>query len=383
MAKGIHRLSARQIATARAGHHADGGGLYLQVTKTLARSWVFRYQRNKRRRELGLGTASVVTLQEARERAVELRKALARGEDPFAARLARRAAQRRTWGEVCEEYIGKASTEWKNDAQAAQWRQSLTDHGPDAKLPLEHVTDAVVLACLRKIWETKTETATRLRGRIERIWGYAHYEKLVTGENPARMKGHLEHALPKASKIKKVKHHAAMPYADVPSLMRLLRKRDSKSAKALRFTILTAARTEETVGAPWSEFNLAKARWVIPGERIKGGKTHVVHLCDEALEILKSMPRNEPPFRLSENTMLYLLQKPDKLGLPYTVHGFRSSFRDWAAEETEVENFIVEMALAHAIKDKTEAAYRRGQLFAKRKILMTAWETFLNASLKI
>lgn len=194
-----------------------------------------------------------------------------------------------------------------------------------------------------------------------------HDEKLVTGENPARMKGHLEHALPKASRIKKVKHHAAMPYAEVPSLMRLLRKRETKSAKALGFTILTAARTEETVGAPWSEFNLAKARWIIPRERIKGGKMHVVPLCDEALEILKSMPKNEPPFELSENAMLYLLNKPDRHGLPYTVHGFRSSFRDWAAEETEAENFIEEMALAHTIKHKTEATYRRGQLIAKRR----------------
>ncbi|MGO1068429.1 tyrosine-type recombinase/integrase [Lysobacter sp. CA199] len=383
MAKGIHRLSARQIATARTGHHADGGGLYLQVTKTRARSWVFRYQRNKRRRELGLGTASVVTLQEARERAIELRKALARGEDPMAARLARRAAQRRTWGEVCKEYIDTASTEWKNDAQAAQWRQSLTDHGPDAKLPLEHVTDAVVLACLKKIWESKTETATRLRGRIERIWGYAHYKGWVSGENPGRMKGHLEFALPKASKIKKVKHHAAMPYADVPSLMRLLRKRGSKSSKALRFTILTAARTDETVGAEWSEFNIPKARWVVPPERIKGGREHVVPLCAEALAILDSMPKDEPPFRLSENTMLYLLNKPDKLGLPYTVHGFRSSFRDWAAEETETENFIVEMALAHTIKNKSEAAYRRGHLIAKRRVLMNAWEAYLSMAARV
>ena len=380
MAKGLHRLSARQIATARTGHHADGGGLYLQVTKTNARSWVFRYERNRRRREMGLGSLTAVDVQEARERAAEHRKALAKGDDPMAARIARRAAKLRTWGEVCEEYIAKASTEWKNDAQAAQWRQSLTDYGPKADSPLEHVTEAVVLACLRKIWEDKTETATRLRGRIERIWGYAHYQKWVTGENPARMKGHLEHALPKASKIKKVKHHPAMPYAEVPALMQTLRKRVGRSAKALRFTILTAVRTEETTGSDWPEFDLEKARWTIPPERIKGGKEHVVPLCAEALEILKSLPKDKPPFRLSENTMLYLLQKPDKLGFSqYTVHGFRSSFRDWAAEETETENFIVEMALAHVIKDKTEAAYRRGQLFAKRKVLMTAWDAYLSA----
>lgn len=239
-----------------------------------------------------------------------------------------------------------------------------------------------MLACLRKIWEDKTETATRLRGRIERIWGYAHYQKWVTGENPARMKGHLEHALPNASKIKKVKHHPAMPYAEVPSLMQTLRKRVGRSAKALRFTILTAVRTEETTGSDWPEFDLEKARWTIPPERIKGGKEHVVPLCAEALEILNSLPKDKPPFRLSENTMLYLLQKPDKLGFSqYTVHGFRYSFRDWAAEETETENFIVEMALAHVIKSKTEAAYRRGLLFAKRKVLMTDWGAFLNSGI--
>ncbi|MBT2747148.1 MULTISPECIES: site-specific integrase [unclassified Lysobacter] len=287
----------------------------------------------------------------------------------------REHGERSTSVEVCDAYITKVSEEWKNDAQAAQWRQSLKDYGPKADLPLEHVTDAVVLACLRKIWMEKTETATRLRGRIERIWGHAHYEKLVTGENPARMKGHLEHALPKASKIKKVKHHAAMPYAEVPALMAKLRKRTGRSAKALRFTILTAVRTEETTGSDWREFDLDKAKWVIPPERMKGGKEHVVPLGEEALEILKSLPKNKPPFQMSENTVLYLLQKPNKLSFPqYTVHGFRSSFRDWAAEETETENFIVEMALAHVIKDKTEKAYRRGQLIAKRTVLMTAWK---------
>ncbi|QWF19139.1 tyrosine-type recombinase/integrase [Lysobacter capsici] len=378
MARVINRLTARQVATAKPGHHADGGGLYLQVTDSLAKSWVFRYERLGRRREMGLGSVQVVTLQEARQKAMEQRRLLARGEDPLALRVSSRASGLRTWGECVDEYIAKCQPEWKNDAQAHQWEQSLRDYGPDRKLPVTAIDTPTVVACLNKIWTTKTETATRVRNRIERVWDWAKYSNLVAGENPARWKGHLIHVFPKASKVKKVKHHAAMPYAEVPALMRQLRKSDIKTCNALRFTILTAARTEETVGARWEEFNFAKARWVIPAERMKGGEAHVVPLCTEALAILNSLPRDRPPFSLSENTMLFYLQKPKNLGLPYTVHGFRSTFRDWAAEETDVENHIVEMALAHKIKDKTEAAYRRGQLIAKRRELMQAWEAYLS-----
>jgi integrase len=374
MARPINRLSARTVATAKQGYHADGGGLYLLVGPTGTRSWVLRYQRLGRRREMGLGTAAVVTLQEARHAALEARKVLAAGKDPIAQRTAARA-RGMTFGEASDAYIEAHKAAWKNEAQAEQWTQSLKDHGPNRELAVADVDTAEVVRVLRKIWSDKTETATRVRGRVERILDWARVNELRSGDNPARWRGHLDKLLPKPKKLAKVKHHAAMPYAAVPAFMVKLLERDGMARRALRFTILTAARTGEVTGAVWSELNLEQAVWTIPAGRMKGGVQHRVPLVPELVALLERLPRSSPPFPLSENGMLNLLQK--HMGQPYTVHGFRSSFRDWAAEETDTPSEVVEMALAHTIPNKVEAAYRRGDLLEKRRELMLAWAEYL------
>lgn len=378
MARPIHRLSARAVQTlTKQGYHPDGAGLHLLVGPTGAKSWVLRYQKAGRRREMGLGSTSLVRLAEARQAAVAQRRLLVAGEDPIAARRASRAAGA-TFGDAADAYIESHKAGWKNEAQAAQWTQSLKDYGPTRSAPVAEVDTAMVMACLRPIWEKKTVTAGRVRGRIERVLDWARVHGMRDGENPARWRGHLDHLLPKPSKVRKEKHHAAMPYADVPAFMATLAERDARSRRALRFTILTAARTDEVVGADWSEFDLEARVWTIPAGRMKGGREHSVPLTAAAMAILEPLSRKEPPFKLSENAMLFLVQKPAPkgLGLPFTVHGFRSSFRDWAAEETETPNEVVEMALAHAIRNKAEAAYRRGALLDRRRVLMQEWAKF-------
>lgn len=375
MGRAIHRLSARTVATATTkGYHADGGGLYLQVSSTGAKSWVLRFKRMGKPREMGLGSASVVTLQEARHAALEARKLIAAGKDPI---VQRRAVQAHgmTFGEAADAYIEAHAASWKNEAQAHQWTQSLKDHGPARDLPVADVDTAEVVRVLRRIWSDKTETATRVRGRIERILDWARVNGLREGENPARWRGHLDKLLPKPQKLAKVTHHAAMPYAALPAFMVKLLERDGLARRALRFTILTAARTGEVTGAEWREFDLKAGVWTVPASRMKGGVQHRVPLVPEAVALLERLPRAAPPFPLSENGMLNLLQK--HMGQPYTVHGFRSSFRDWAAEETDTPSEVVEMALAHTIPNKVEAAYRRGDLLEKRRDLMLAWAAYL------
>lgn len=379
MARPTNRLSARAVQTTTdAGYHADGGGLYLLVGPTGGKSWVYRYQRSGRRREMGLGSAAVVTLQEARGAALAQRRMLASGNDPLAARAASRTTGR-SFGECADALIESLAPGWKNEAQAEQWAQSLRDYGPARDLPVADVDTRTIMDCLRPVWATRTETASRVRSRIERVLDWARVHGLRSGDNPARWRGHLDHLLPRPSKVAKPGHHAAMPYPDVPALLSRLAEREGRARRALRFTILTAVRTNETTGAQWGEFDLSAGLWTIPAGRMKGGRPHVVPLPDAALAILRPLPRDQPPFRLTENAMLYLLQRvpPKGLGLPYTVHGFRSSFRDWAAETTGHPGEVVEMALAHAIRDKAEAAYRRGNLLDKRRELMEAWAAYL------
>lgn len=353
--------------------------MYLLVSPTGARSWVLRYQLGGKRREMGLGPAALFGLAEARQRAIQQRRLLADGIDPIGARRAAQAVSGRTWGEAVNDFIAAHEPGWRGPAQAAQWRQSLDAYGPDASTSVAAVDTAMVVGLLRKIWTTKTETATRVRGRIERVWDAERVAGTVTGDNPARWRGHLDKLLPKPAKVAKATHFRAMPYAEVPALMARLAERDGLARRSLRFTILTAARTGEVTGAAWGEFDLDAGLWAIPAERMKAGREHVVPLTPGAVAILAPLPRNKPPFPLSENGMLALLQKPPRkgLGLPYTVHGFRSSFRDWAAETTAFPGEVVEMALAHTIRDKTEAAYRRGNLLAKRRELMEAWAEFI------
>lgn len=374
MARGIHRLSARQVATAAAGYHADGNGLYLQVTEAGTKSWVLRYQLAGKRREMGLGPVALVSLQEARQAALRHRQTLLQGIDPLAARRAAQATSCMTWGECADAYIDAHQHAWKNDAQAEQWKQSLEDYGPAREVRVDSIDTPAVLSCLQPIWTTKTETATRVRGRIERILDWARVSGYRHGENPAYWRGHLDKLLPRPAKVKKAQHHAAMPYSDLPAFLVELAGRRALAARAMHFTILTAARTAETTGAPWSEFDLDAAIWTIPASRMKAGVEHVVPLVPAAVDLLRALPRNKPPFPLSENAMLYLLQK--RMGKPFTVHGFRSSFRDWAAETTDTPAEVVEMALAHTIRNKTEAAYRRGALLDKRRQLMAAWADY-------
>lgn len=365
------------------GYHADGDGLYLQVTPSGARSWILRYQIGGRRREMGLGPVSLFGLAEARQRAAQQRRLLADGIDPIEARRAARASTARTWGEAVDDFIAAHAAGWRDARQAEQWAQSLADYGPPRDLPVTAIDTALVVGLLRRIWTTKTETATRVRGRIERIWDAERVAGTVSGENPARWRGHLDKLLPRPSKVARVAHHRAMPYADVPAFMARLAERDAASRRALRFTILTAARTGEVTGAGWDEFDLEAGLWVIPAERMKAGREHVVPLSSAAVAILRGLPRDRPPFRLSENAMLYLVQKPPPkgYGLPYTVHGFRSSFRDWAAETTAHPAEVVEMALAHTIPNKVEAAYRRGNLLTKRRELMDEWADYVTADM--
>ncbi len=378
MGRSLHKLTAKAVANLGPGMHSDGGGLYLLVKPTGGRSWIFRFRHLGRLRDMGLGSVQDFTLAEARARAAEQRKLRADGIDPIEARAAARARPERTWGEAVDDFLAAQAAGWKNDAQEAQWRQSLADYGPAFDKPVAAVDTAMVLRCLRPIWTDKTETATRVRGRIERIWDAERVAGTVEGENPARWKGHLKHLLPPPTKVRKVANHAAMPYADLPAFMARLLEGNSLSRMAMAFTVLTAARTAEVTGAEWAEFDLQAGTWTVPAERMKAAREHVVPLSRQALAILESMPRKKPPFALSENGMLYLLQRPPPkgLGLPYTVHGFRSTFRDWTAEQTNTPHEVAEMALAHTIRNKVEAAYRRGQLLEKRAVLMQAWADF-------
>lgn len=310
------RLTARFVETAKAGYHADGGGLYLQVTASGARSWILRYQIDGRRREMGLGPLALFGLAQARERALEARRMIADGIDPIEIRRQSKTKPSRTWGEAVDDFITMRRVEWKTGEQERQWRQSLADYGPDAATPVTDVDMALVLDCLRAIWTTKTETATRIRSRIERIWAAERVAGNVSGENPARWRGQLDVLLPKPSRVARVRHHSAMPYADMPAFWVRLCERDSAARRALMFTILTAARTGEVTGAQWGEFDLDAGYWDRPAERMKAGKAHTIPLSSAAVAILRTLPRSKPPFALSENAMLFLLQKPKGFGLP-------------------------------------------------------------------
>lgn len=375
MAGGINRLSARFVATVkgeeRTRFYPDGAGLYLQVTSSGAKSWVFRYRVDGRERYMGLGSASVFGLQEARERATAARRQRADGIDPLN-KDAPQIAVQRTWGDAVKDYVDTHKVGFKRDAQSNQWLQSLEDHGLPFDMAVRDVDTAAVVTALRRTWTTKTETATRVRGRIERIWNAERVAGHAAGENPARWKGHLQALLPPPEKVRKRGHFAAMPYKDVPQFFRSLG--GSTTAKGLRFTILTVSRTGEVIG-----MNMGEVKgdvWTVPKERMKAGREHRVPLTDAALSLL---PRTGQPFPLSDMAMLNLLKNPPPRGKgkPYTVHGFRSSFRDWAAEQTDTPSEVVEMALAHVIGNKTEAAYRRGDLLEKRRVLMQAWADYV------
>lgn len=372
------------------GTHRVDENLYLQVRDDGTKSWAFRYTRNGRRRSLGLGSARKVSYDKARQLAAELRLELWHGGDPAESREEAKAEQVAradvpTFAWCAEQYIEAHRSSWKNEKHIAQWESTLRMYaGPViGKMRVDKITVDHVFKILKPIWTSKPETASRLRGRIERVLGWAAAKKYRSGENPARWQGgELVHLLPAVGN--KVKHHAAVPYVELPGLMVELRNLDSISAKALRFTILTAARTGETIGALWDEVDLAAATWTIPAERMKAGVEHRVALSDEAVELLRTLDQNGklvfpgPKDRaLSNMAMLQCLR--GIRGTGETVHGMRSAFSTWARDLTNHPRELIEASLAHAIGNSVEQAYSQSDYLAKRRALMADWATYLNS----
>jgi integrase len=381
----------------------DGGGLYLRVSSTGAKSWVFRFQLNGKRRDMGLGPYPDISLAEARGKATEHRKQRRDGIDPLAAKAARRQAQRlsaakgRTFREVAEEFVGRNEAGWRNAKHRQQWRNTLATYVYPilGELPVASIDTGLVVQVLDSIWTEKPETASRVRGRIEAVLDAATVRGHRQGPNPAQWRGNLAHVLPARARVRKVAHHAALPFDDVPAFLADLRGRLGVAARALEFTIFTAARTAEVLGARWGEIDLAAKVWTVPAERMKAGREHRVPLSDAALAVLETVrplalardgePDTAAPvfpgpgraLPMSNMTMLMLLRRMKRDDL--TAHGFRSTFSDWAAERTAYSREVVEMALAHAVENKVEAAYRRGDLFEKRRRLMDDWATYCSA----
>lgn len=394
MARSINKLTARSVAAiAEPGMYGDGGGLWLQMSRFGTKSWLFRFTLHGKAREMGLGPVHTVSLAEARQEAERCRKQLRQGIDPIEARKAEKArsalevAQVWTFKACAESYIAAHEAGWKNAKHADQWRNTLATYAYPTlgALPVQGVDTGLVMRVLEPIWTTKTETATRLRGRIEAVLDWAAARKYRQGENPARWKGHLDKLLPTRSKVQKVAHHPALAYDQMGAFMAQLRGQDSVGARGLEFQILTATRTGEVIGARWAEVDLEKRVWAIPAERMKGGREHRVPLSSAAVAVLKAMaaqrqegdwifPGAKAGKPLSNMAFLQLLKRMKRDDL--TAHGFRSSFRDWAAERTAYSREVAEMALAHIVADKVEAAYRRGDLFEKRARLMQDWADF-------
>jgi integrase len=385
-------LTARQVQTKGPGLYADGGGLYLRVTPTLARMWLYRFQLNGQRRDMGLGAVDLFSLAEARQRALEARKLVADGTDPIEARHARRTAatvsmaKAMSFKECADAYIAAHRAGWRNPKHAAQWPATLDTyvHPHFGDLPVQVIDVGLVLKAVEPIWTEKPETAGRVRGRIESVLDWASARGHRTGDNPARWRGHLENLLPRRSKVRRVEHHAALPYGEIVAFITELRSHNGIAALALEFAILTAARTSEVLGARWPEIDQRERLWTVPPERMKAAKEHRVPLSDAAMAIVKRMasvrqgefvfPGTQPGRPMSNMAMLMVLRRMKRGDL--TAHGFRSTFSDWCAERTAFPAEVREMALAHAVGDKVEAAYRRGDLFEKRRQLAEAWSSF-------
>lgn len=386
MPRTLQRLSALTVKTAqRPGYYCDGGGLYLQVSKAGAKSWVFRYRRDGRARELGLGALLLTPLATARKKAEAMRLTLGQGQEPVATREAARrsAASRMTFAECASAYIAAHRRGWSNPKHAEQWQSTLDTYAAPVFGPIDvsQVDTHQVIRALEPIWQTKTETASRLRGRIERVLAWATTRGYRSGENPARWRGHLDTLLPKPGAIKEVAHHSALPYPAAADFMGALAAEVGIAPKALRFAILTACRTNEVIGATWAEIDLAAAVWTIPAQRMKAGKEHRVPLSDAALAVLAGLEPGQPADHvfpgaragkpLSNMAMLNTLKRMERTDL--TVHGFRSTFRDWAAEATNYPRELAEKALAHTVRSEVEAAYQRGDLLQKRREMMEQW----------
>jgi integrase len=393
MARASNRLSAVEVKNAtEKGMYHDGGGLYLQVSAGGAKSWIFRFMLDGRAREMGLGPVRAIALAEARKRAGECRRLRLDGIDPIEARSTQRdqkkleAAKAMTFDACAAAYIDAHKTGWQNAKHREQWRSTLNTYASPVfgSLPVQAIDVGLLMKALEPIWQTKPETASRLRGRIEAVLDWATVRGYRKGENPARWRGHLDKLLPAPSKVRRVEHHAALPYDELADFSLALRSQEGIAARALEFLILTAARTGEVIGARWDEVDLEEKIWVVPAARMKAGREHRVPLSAAAVAVLEEMkqiresefvfPGGKKGKPLSNMAMLAVLKRMDRGEL--TAHGFRSSFRDWAAERTHFPREVAEMALAHTVGDKVEAAYRRGDLFQKRRQIMEAWARF-------
>jgi integrase len=384
----IGQLSSARVRTAQpkpgrtALVLADGGNLYLQCSLgadgSVRRSFTFRYEIDGRRREMGLGPLHTIGLSEARDRARTLRQQLLDGIDPLTARRAERqsAAKAVTFKQCADAYITAHRAGWRNPKHADQWVSTLATYAEPVigAVPVQEVDVALVLKVLEPIWAKVPPTASRLRGRIEAVLDWAKARGYRAGENPARWRGHLDHLLPKQSKLKKVKHHAALPYDELPGFMVALRRQEGIAARALEFLIYTAARSGEVIGATWDEINFIDKGWTIPGNRMKSGREHRVPLSPAAIALLKALPHDsEHIFDCGKTSLLEVTRRMQVDCVP---HGFRSSFRTWAAERSNFPRDVIEAALAHVNADKVEAAYQRGDLFEKRSRLMQAWAEY-------
>lgn len=373
------------------GLYGDGAGLWLKVTEAASKSWILRYTSAGRERWMGLGPYPDVSLEEARERAADLRKQIRSGIDPLDVKHEQRAADRAaaaksvTFDWCTEQFIAAKRAGWKNPKHAAQWESTLLAYASPiiGKLNVDKIETGHITRILEKddLWTQKNETATRLRGRIENVLDWATVRKYRSGDNPARWKGHLDKLLAKPSEVQTVKHHAALPWEEIGAFMAALRQQDGVGARAVEFAILTAARSGEVRGAVWEEVDLKNKVWIVPAERMKMKKEHRVPLTAQALDILgkgketglifPGMKEGKP---LSDMSLTAVLKRMERGDL--TVHGFRSTFRDWCAEATNFPRDMAEMALAHAVGDKVEAAYRRGDMFNKRRRMMQSWADY-------
>jgi integrase len=422
MAGKLTTLKIRSLT--KPGRYCDGAGLWLQVRKAAepkegqperpaTRSWLFRYMLGKKARQMGLGPLDDVTLADARDAAQAARKLLRDRVDPIEHRDAARAAKAATvkaftFKEVAEKYVAAHQASWRNAKHRWQWGASLEKHAYPkiGESPIDRITTGDVMEVLEPIWQTMPETASRVRGRIESVLDYAKAREWRGGENPARWRGHVANMLPKRNKARSVQHHPALPWARIGSFLVALRAEPGVAALALEFVVLTATRTNETVGARWGEFDLAAKVWTVPADRMKAAKEHRVPLSAAALEALAKaaklqtdnaptayvFPGSRPKKPLSNMAMVMLLRRMneapkgaspfwcDASGTAVVPHGFRSTFRDWASESTGYAGEVAEAALAHTVADKVEAAYRRGDLFEKRRQLMEDWANFCRIS---
>jgi integrase len=379
------KLNARKVETAKPGKHGDGDGLQLVVSPTGARKWVLRFMQEGKAREMGLGSFPEVSLADARERALAERKLARGGVDPIAERrkISEEAAVIPTFGALADEHISAHESSWRNAKHRDQWRMTLAVYAEPLRSKLvNEITTEDVLAVLKPLWQAKPETASRLRGRIENVLNAAKAKGFRSGENPAAWRGHLDNLLPRRSKLTRG-HHAALEYAKLPAFMLSLREREGAAARCLEFAILTAARSGEALGARWEEIDEDGKVWAIPAARMKAAREHRVPLTGRALAILAEMrearisefvfPGRRRDRPLSVMALEMILRR---MGADVTTHGFRSTFRDWAGNETHFPRELAEHALAHVIGDKAEQAYRRGDALEKRRALMAAWEDY-------